>query len=594
MKKNKINIFPDNRFMALARVFVALIMLFVMGILTAQSMLGTSSLRIINAPDAVDTAVFRIRESWESVSYLSDNILGNIIWLVCGFLIIALLLPLLKKIPIWVQIIFTSAVTITLGCIWVYSSNLAPTEDSGMVTYASWEASKNHLAFLQPENRYFHNYSYQLGYVLFNEVLIRVFEHFKPVENLLFLEVINVILLAVGYSAIIYINHLIFNDKRVTAVTSLLLMLSAQTLIFCSFLYGIIPGMCFAVLAVMFMVLYLKKDNFIFAPFSAVFLGLSVMIKQNNLIVLVAVCCILFVTMFRRKKFIRDILFIAASVGVCVAVNPAVSSFYEKRADLELGDAIPITSWVAMGLDEAGNAPGWYSGVHTVVLHADCQFDAELTNTRAKEVIKKRLKYFKENPQYCNEFFYRKFMSQWNETSYESIWNNQIRTNYFPRKKLAEWVCTKGELPVKRYMDCYAQLIFMAVFVGIIACLKNKNFLSITFPVIILGGMLYHLIAEAKSQYAVPYFILMMGFAGYGIVVAYDYFGRKTENKKILRWIFRSRADVIPVAVEGVADDVIDVENDTVEAIETAENEVTEIEEEATESDENSDTEKTE
>ena len=41
-------------------------------------------------------------------------------------------------------------------------------------------------------------------------------------------------------------------------------------------------------------------------------------------------------------------------------------------------------------------------------------------------------------------------------------------------------------------------------------------------PMIILGGMLYHLLAEAKSQYALPYFIWMTAFASCGFVFISD------------------------------------------------------------------------
>jgi hypothetical protein len=86
-------------------------------------------------------------------------------------------------------------------------------------------------------------------------------------------------------------------------------------------------------------------------------------------------------------------------------------------------------------------------------------------------------------------------------------------------------------------MDVYTQLIFVAVLIGLLACLRNKNFLSIALPLIILGGMLYHLISEAKSQYSMPYFILMVGFAAYGICIAYDFAVKRFGDKEIFRKI---------------------------------------------------------
>lgn len=538
IKKSEVNLIPDNKFMTIARVIVAVIMLAVMGILTTQSLLGTSDMQIVMEENTIDSVLFRVRQGWETVVYYSDDVFANAIWLVCGFIFISLLLPLIKKIPVWAQVTITATWTIVIGTIWIFSSNLSPTEDSYRVTQAALSAYNNDFEFLAESERYFRNYSYQLGYVFFNEFFVRIAHIFGPVENLLFLEVINVFLLAATYGALLLMNKHIFNDERVCAVTSLLFILAAQPIIFCSFLYGFIPGLAFAVYGLFFMVLYLKKDKIIYAPFSVICTALAVMIKQNYLIVLVAICCITFTAMFKRKKFVRDILFIAASIALALAVNPAVKSHYEKRANVDLGESIPITSWISMGLHEAGNAPGWYSPYYTIDIFAENNFNPDKASEKSMEQIKERIDYFKEHPQYRKEFFYKKFMSQWNETTYQSIWNNQIRNNYKPRTALAQWVCTDGEDTVKQYMDYFVQFIFAAVFVGLLACLKNKNFLSVTLPVVILGGVIYHILAEAKSQYAMPYFILMIGFGAYGVIMAYDYFGKKSENNKFAKLIF--------------------------------------------------------
>lgn len=530
MTKTKITpeISPDNRFMSFSRIFISAIMLIFMGILTASSLLGTTGMKIIFAEDAKNTSLFHYLEIWESIIYSSDNVVMNVIWLILCVLICYFMMPLLKKIPIWAELSAVAVWTIVLGGIWVYSSNSMPTQDSWFVTAAALDFASDKYDFLK--DNYFLNYSYQLGYVFFNEIFIRAAMLFGEVKNLLFLEMINVILLAASYIGVILINSLIFKDQRVRHITAFLMMFAAQPIIFCSFLYGIIPGITFAIYSVLFMVLYFRKNKFIFAVLSALFLAASVMIKSNNLIVLVAVSAISFFLMFKRKKFIRDISYILIAVILSVSVSPAVKAMYEKRGDTEMRASVPYSTWFVLGLNEAENGPGWYNPYFTLYLFEQNNFDPDATSKEAVKQIKERIRYFAKNPEYCNKFFNKKFLSQWNETSYQSIWNNQVRENYAPRKGIAKWVCEKGEMPVKRYMDIYAQLIFVACFAGLIACLKNKNFLSVTFPLIILGGMLYHLLAEAKSQYAIPYFILMIGFAGYGICVIYDFLDKKADE----------------------------------------------------------------
>lgn len=481
-KSKHVELFPDNKLMTAARLVITVLMLIFMGILTMSSMLGTVGLQKVDESEALDTILYRIRPSWESVIYYSDGFIGNILWLAVGMLVIFLILPLLKKIPLWAELIIVSVWTITLGAIWVYSSNSAPSEDSWRVMTAAYQFAENNFESFNADNRYFYDYSFQLGYVFFNEIIIRIAMIFGKPENLLFIEMINVILLAASYIAIILINTRIFKDDRVRHVTALMLMLAAQPLIFSSFLYGIIPGMTFALYGVLFMILYLQKDKFAYGIFSAVCTAIAIMNKTNNNIVLVAICCIVFVTMFKRKKIIKDMLYIALTAALSLSVSPAVKSFYESRSGVDLGEPIPYSAWFAMGFNETENAPGWYNPTYTIYLYPNNSYDADATHRAAVEIIKDRVKYFTENPQYRHDFFYKKFISQWNETSYESIWNNTIRLNYAPRTGVAEWVCGDGEKAVKRYMDIYAQLIFAAVFIGLIACLKNKNILSVTPP----------------------------------------------------------------------------------------------------------------
>lgn len=567
-KQNKkdIALYPDNKFMSFGRIVITALMLIFMGILTMTSMLGTTGMQVIEDENAIDSILFRIRPGWETIIYYSDSFVINIIWLAVSIALVYLLLPFMKKIPLTSQICILSAWTIILGAIWIYSSNSSPTEDSWRVTNSSLLfASDVYNTISIPDERYFRDYSFQLGYVFFNEVLIRIAKLFGEVENLLFLEMINVIFLTLSYIGIVLINKLVFTDKRICTVTVLLFMFSAQPIIFCSFLYGIIPGITFAVYGVLFMILYFKKNKIYFGILSAVCIALAVMIKANNNIVLVAVCCMAFVMMFKRKKIIKDILYIAVTVAISMAITPAVKSMYESRANTDLGKPVPYTSWFLLGLNEASNGPGWYNPSYTVYLYEDAGFDPDAANKIASARIKDRLEYFKNNPQYRREFFYKKFISQWNETSYQSIWNNVVRNNYKPRTAIAEWVCSGGEFQVKRYMDIYAQLIFVSVFVGLLFCLKNKNFLSVVLPLIILGGMMYHLLAEAKSQYSMPYFILMIGFSSYGLISLYDFLGKKSKFA-----LFRLAPAEAPV-IESV-----NIEENNVPADEQSENEIAE------------------
>ncbi len=541
----------DNKFEALARIVISVLMAGIMGLLTLASLLHTTGMEIVHEGEGYDTIVNRLKVELESVIYYNDNLFLNLFFLVICMLVCFILIPRLKKIPLWAEVLFIGAWTVILGTIWVNSSQTAPSEDSWRVTEAAWRFSQDNFDMMTEP--YYRNYSFQLGYVFFNEILIRFQRLFGEIENLLFLEIYNVLFLAVTNIVIVLINDAVFSDKRVRHLTVVLLALSAQPIIFSVFLYGIIPGLMFSLIAVYLEILYLKKNSILCGIFSVLCIAIAVMIKSNYLIVLIAMLAVAFVKMFGRRKFICDIIYIACAALLSMSISPAIVKHYEKKSGVELGDSVPYVSWIAMGVSESHLAPGWYNYTKTVSNFEENNYNADEASKDSVKFIKERIKYFRENPQYTNDFFYKKFVSQWNETSYQSIWNNEVRYQFGEKTGIAKWVCEKGENKVKAYMDIFAQLIFLSVLAGVIACIRNKNLLSAMLPLIILGGVLYHLISEAKSQYSMPNFILMTGFAAYGVCVLYDIFKRKYAGNKILAKVFgfEKTAEAVPAeAVE--------------------------------------------
>ena len=547
---------PDNKFESFGRIVICVLMLLVMGILTMSSILHTTGMEIVAEGQGYDTVINRLREGLETVAYYNDNPITNIILLGVSVAVCFFVMPLLKKIPLWAEIAFIAAWTIVLGVIWVNSSMLAPSEDSFMVSDAAWRFSMDDYDYLA-NNNYFKYVPYQLGYVFFNEILIRGYSLFAEVENFIFLQYVSVIMLAGAYIAVILINKRLFKDERVRHMTVFLLAFAAQPLILTSFLYGIFPGLCIALWAVYFEIVYFQTDKLRYGIISAVLIAMASILKPNYMIALIAMMAIAFVKLFKCKKFVKDLVFMAAAVALTLSGSPAVKSMYESRSGVDLGDSIPYVSWISMGLSEAGNAPGWYNYVPALTNFEVNNFNAADASEDSIENILTRIEYFNDNPQYAKDFFYRKFVSQWNETSYQSIWNNKVRYQYEEKGSLAAWVCGDGEDTMKDYMDVYSLLIFTAALAGIVGCLRSRRFLTATLPLMILGGVLYHLLAEAKSQYAIPYFIMMIGVAGYGIVLMYDFAAKKLqESGRSCKFFLQPEPVAVPAAEVAVTEDI--------------------------------------
>lgn len=450
----------------------------------------------------------------ERLFFLKDNVFLSVAMLLCFCVLFILLQKLLDKISAKRLQQFLFVWTLIFGCVFVFSSMSSPTHDSYIVTNTAYSIAKGNINAL--EGSYFRYYPFQLGYVLMNEIIFRIF----PVVGYgayLLTEVINIVFLAFAYIAITMLSGMLFNNDRAKKNTTLLLILCPQGILFSTFTYGFIPGFTFGIYAILFAVVYLQKDKKIYAVLSAVMIAFAAAIKLNYVIILAAICavCAVYFVCKRRKWF--DLAYIAMAVLMVFGLKQLIVTSYEKRSGLDFGSGIPMISWMAMGLSDNSMGPGWFSGNYTTANFESNGMDADKASEASLEVVKKRVKTFAADIPYAADFFTRKALSQWNEPAYQSIWTNQVRGQIKEKGALAAYICGEGEKKTTKYMEYMQQLIFFASCVAILQLLIKKagkvELMQLVFPIVILGGFLYHMLFEAKSSYILVYFIMMMPLA---------------------------------------------------------------------------------
>ena len=404
-----------------------------------------------------------------------------------------------------------------IGVLWILMSQSAPTHDSLVVTRAG-AAMANGDSHYIAESYYFRYFPFQLGYVLWTELWSYVL--FLNEGWYLPLEIINVVCLAAAEAGLVLITDRLFHRFSVTVLTAGALALFGQPVLFCSFLYGNIPGFCFAVWGMYLFFGYCESDRLRYAMGSAVLLSVSVGLKLNNMIVWVAVLLIGLLRGISSGIDIKTRLRRASAVLLIAAAVLGLKGFgqwqYEKRTGKDFGDGIPMVCWLALGLHESGIGPGWYAPAYTVTNFRQTGENREETSRLAIDAIRERARYFSEHPLDAVRFFVCKGLSQWNETSFQSIWNNQVRGQYGEKTGIAAYVCGEGEHTVKFLMDQFVQLIYAGMFFAVIRLLHEKNPRLFLLPLVVLGGFLYHELFEAKSQYVLTYVILMIPYAVYG------------------------------------------------------------------------------
>ncbi len=448
---------------------------------------------------------------FENPCIISDNVIINILSLAVISAIVILFLKYCDKIKKDILIRCLLIYTLVSGIIWVGFAGSYPTHDSMFVSSAAFAAFGREYSILI--NGYFHNYPFQLGYVLFAQL-------FSLIRNITIyyfaLQCINVLLLAVSYWAILKICSETMSE-RAEKLIALMLLLIPQPIMFCTFVYGTIPGFAFTVLSFYNLVRFNKEKRLVNGIFAALFIGIAVMLKLNYMIALVAEIIYLVFSYFENK---RELLYKSVCIVLCVCSVMLFKNLpvwvYESVTDTDYGDGIPMTSWLAMGLSESEIAHGWYNGIYTVTNFSQHGYDADKASKASADVVKQRIDTFASDPKYAVDFFSEKFITQFNETSYQSIWTNEVRGHAYEPLLLAKFVLGEGKGFTLGYMDAVSQFIFAAALLGCVFAFKYKNDAVGLFLLTVIGGMIYHMLFEAKSQYFITYYVMLIPVAAYG------------------------------------------------------------------------------
>lgn len=472
--------------------------------LTVWSMLGTTQIGGQN-------------DNSSTLYYNYDNVILNIIVTILIIVIVYIIFnDFFNHANPKIFSIILSVYTLLLGVFWVVSVKSLPTTDSKWVVEAAYNFSNGvYDDFILEHNNYFYKYPYQLGYTFFCQVIISILKN----NYFLVLQILNVLSVVFIYLGLIKIVSYLFNNKRLTNITIFLFFFCIQPIMFCTFVYGTLIGFAFVVWSIYFTIKYIKTDKKLPILISSLLLAISIVLKPNNKIVMVAIIIVLLLRFLDTRK-----LFNIISVLMCFLIGNnlinLVIGYYQKTVDTDFGNGMPQISWANMGLHESGmnNGYGWYNGDYGSKIFIENDYDREVTSEIAKEQIMEQIEKFKFDPDYCNTFFNEKLLSTWNEPTYSSIFISRTRPHDGNVTEFVEDVYN-GNIYKTILVLCNWQqqiiFIFACVFLGTL--FKKKDVSLYILPLIVLGGFLYHLIFETKAYYALTYFILLVPMAGYGL-----------------------------------------------------------------------------
>ena len=407
-------------------------------------------------------------------------------------------------------LVFTLTFVFGLGILLILFGRTVPAADALSVYNAAAEWILGNTDIIHPTVSYLSYYPQQIGLMAFLELLLRIWNLTGlSVPAWHFIKLVYVCLLC----GAIWFQYLSLqylwpeNYKNISCCYLVLVCCNLPMIMYSSFVYGEIPS--FAALSVgCYLLLRLlggvspggsSRDNvsrndapsvtaydyvprmlrqILFTGFGSIlFLTLSVMLRKNSLIPIIAVLLVLLFEALRpgrNGKMRLGLLIMAVCLAVTsVGILPLVQKCYEKKAGNTLSSGVTAMSYLAMGMQEASRGCGWYNGFN-IDTYDTAGMDTAIANEISRLAIDERLTYFREHPGYTADFYLHKHLSQWADGTYASrqatLATYGGRSAFF--KEVYEGSLSGGYI---EWCNAWQNVLYLGVLVFCIDSLKKRR-----------------------------------------------------------------------------------------------------------------------
>ncbi len=412
-------------------------------------------------------------------------------------------------------LVFTLTFVFGLGILLILFGRTVPAADALSVYNAAAEWILGNTDIIHPTVSYLSYYPQQIGLMAFLELLLRIWNLTGlSVPAWHFIKLVYVCLLC----GAIWFQYLSLqylwpeNYKKISCCYLVLVCCNLPMIMYSSFVYGEIPS--FAALSVgCYLLLRLLgsvspggsspdssyRDNvsrndapsvtaydyvprmlrqILFTGFGSIlFLTLSVMLRKNSLIPVIAVLLVLLFEALRpgqNGKMRLGLLIMAVCLAVTsVSVLPLTQKIYEKKAGNTLSSGVTAMSYLAMGMQEASRGCGWYNGFN-IDTYDTAGMDTAIANEISRLAIDERLTYFREHPGYTADFYLHKHLSQWADGTYASrqatLATYGGRSAFF--KEVYEGSLSGGYI---EWCNAWQNVLYLGVLVFCIDSLKKRR-----------------------------------------------------------------------------------------------------------------------
>lgn len=413
-----------------------------------------------------------------------------------------------------------------MAILWVYGNQIIPEQDQLYVMQAADRLNMGNYEDFQPGG-YLSMYPNQTGLLLLELLLTKLFGGM----NYVVFEAMN----GEAYIATLLLLPALAGKLGATPFEKLLTLLAGlltlPLLFYTSFQYGNLLGLALALGAMYFELNYIRRHKVRDLVLAVLLIVAASAVKNNYLIFLVAIVLHALAEALRKKQ-VRGALLAVLVVAVYALQSWGTTAALEHKTGGDLGNGVSTMAFVAMGLQvNPVKCDGWYNEFNKES-YIESGYDAEKQGELAKQSISDSVSYLK-TPSNAGRFFLRKNASQWADPLFQSLWTSQVRQTQNERPGWLNRVLSpKGSTALGQFLDvlqfwAYAGALFYLIFGR-----KREGFFeSLLLQITVLGGFVFHCVWEAKGQYTISYFVLLLPLAVLGFDALHSWIADKVQNK---------------------------------------------------------------
>ncbi|WP_018142531.1 hypothetical protein [Alloscardovia criceti] len=376
---------------------------------------------------------------------------------------------------------------------------------------------------------YFSYYPFQTGPLLWYVLLGSIF----GAKNIFAFQCVSAVAIT-GLVAVLWrLGKFIGLNKRGLAAFAVLVMTCVPLLMFSAMVYPNAVGLFLTVLGVGIVAEAFRMERAwvsaltIFGGFAVA--GIGIVFKSTfQIVVLAAIISIIFAVIFSKKYW--QLIVAAVSSMVPFVISKVPIAIVQNWVGQDFGKGMPMLSWIALGLNNPeGKRPGWWT-YFAIDAFRRTNNDYAAQTEISKNFVLHRFSEFAQNPSDAFVFFMKKLATEWSEPTFMTSIYSEIGESKNNFAGFAGFVLNgDGTTPLLWFENIMQTLTYLLALIGVIALLRTVRsntseaaqvstiYAQLLLTVSFIGGFICFIFWEAKGIYTLPFFILVLPIAAYGV-----------------------------------------------------------------------------